>query len=580
MATGLNKKKEVGAAFVTMADCVYTDNTSFTMQDMLNAPISFAEIQQMYPQCKRFRGSFNWNTLTETKFSDAQVGDFWLNDQTERVMGLHCYLHYPNDIMYYNGSNVEPLHLPHNKETARQEQYDVVIVGGGAGGMGCAYALKDKGYRVCLIEKNDMLGGTHIHGAIPVLISSPITGNWFKNICADGYESGDIKFYGNGVKKGTGTEFEQYWIGGLKTTDGNNRGTQWIVPYWWTSQRYYKDLSPTIEILLRTEFIESILDPTDSSVILGIKVRNLDTGKEYIINGQYFVDCSADGVLCRSNKKEGVDFFIGTDPKTRFNEAAYPDNYEGNRYQINTVEAGYRTMGDTYLPSDLTRTENRSAWKTFPDVTAKSNGGGSFDWHTVKSTSTGCAIDPHIFIDCGNDVAHAFGYYKSLAHHAISDGSGVCYAEQCKMLGIRESYRINCDRMLTQADCGINAANIDFATQHTIALSSWYADIHNDSGLQGSVENSWLNAIPYESLVPVAFKNVLVGSRCFGCSHIAQTSYRLTKVMMSIGYACGHAMAQCVARWLTDVRNVDIATLQADVEINELMDTIRTYWLS
>ena len=103
MATELNKKKEVGAAFVTMADCVYADNTSFTMQDMLNTPISFAEIQQMYPQCKRFRGSFNWNTLTETKFSDAQVGDFWLNDQTERVMGLHCYLHYPNDIMYYNG---------------------------------------------------------------------------------------------------------------------------------------------------------------------------------------------------------------------------------------------------------------------------------------------------------------------------------------------------------------------------------------------------------------------------------------------------------------------------------------------
>lgn len=102
----------------------------------------------------------------------------------------------------------------------------------------------------------------------------------------------------------------------------------------------------------------------------------------------------------------------------------------------------------------------------------------------------------------------------------------------------------------------------------------------NYSGLQGRVDNSWLNAIPYESLVPVVFKNVLVGSRCFGCSHIAQASFRLTKVMMSIGYACGHTMAQCVAGWLTDVRNVNIATLQTDIKINELMDTIRTYWLN
>ena len=35
-------------------------------------------------------------------------------------------------------------------------------------------------------------------------------------------------------------------------------------------------------------------------------------------------------------------------------------------------------------------------------------------------------------------------------------------------------------------------------------------------------------------------------SRCFGCSHIAQASFRLTKTMMSLGYAAGNALSQCV----------------------------------
>ncbi len=39
------------------------------------------------------------------------------------------------------------------------EKYDVVIIGGGLGGLECGYILSRKGYHVCILEKNSQLGG-------------------------------------------------------------------------------------------------------------------------------------------------------------------------------------------------------------------------------------------------------------------------------------------------------------------------------------------------------------------------------------------------------------------------------------
>jgi all-trans-retinol 13,14-reductase len=38
-------------------------------------------------------------------------------------------------------------------------KYDVVIIGGGLGGLQCAYILTREGFRVCVVEKNNQLGG-------------------------------------------------------------------------------------------------------------------------------------------------------------------------------------------------------------------------------------------------------------------------------------------------------------------------------------------------------------------------------------------------------------------------------------
>jgi hypothetical protein len=597
--TNLNKKVIDGVAPVTLADCVYMgDGTTKTIKQVIDTILAnggtvesgtingtlakIDQIKDMYPQCTNFKGSFDWNNLTEQMWDNCQKGDFWINDKTTELKAMHCYIHYPNDVMYWDGTNITPLKVKVSYGSHTSQKYDICIVGAGAGGMGAAYALKDKGYNVIIVDKLDVLGGTHLN-AMPSILPSPITGTWFKNIMRDAYNDGRMAF-NRKYEVGEGDTFDKLWRGGYY-----NWGT--TVQYWgntvepamyWTSQRYLKDLRHKIDIRLNTELLSVVHeDVTGGKKRVGaIKVRDLAGGKEYTIHAEYFIDCSADGVLCRSGMTEGVDYFIGSDSKATYNESAYPDGYVADRYNINTVEAGYRHGIDSYLPGDKMRFEDRTKWKKFDNITGYSNGTivSQKEGHSFTSTSRGNEIDPVIFIDKGNDYAHAEGYYRTKHHLTLSGYSGHRYMEQGKMLGIRESYRIKCDRMLTQADTEIRMTSALIVPNKVIALSSWWCDLHNDIATQNGVNNSFLNGIGYDSITPSAFTNVLIGSRCFGASHLALANLRLIKVMMSLGYACGHAMSQCVDGWLNDVRDVDIAKLQADIEIQELMTEMETHF--
>ena len=585
MTTTLYKHIIDGIAPVTMADCIYmgdVDNRTLTENISID---KISEIQKIFPCCLNFKGSFSWTKGVD--LTNCKKGDFWLNNSDQNTShGFHGKIHYPNDVMYYDGENVIPLRMPKiTSKPARclHSKFDVCIIGGGAGGVGAGYALKDSGLSVCLIEKLPELGGTHCHASINTLIASPIP-SFLKEVYAEAYGK-YIRIdsaYGQAMKEyGEGTEYDKRWRGTLFNKNASISGNNIVVNEYWASHKYASDLSGSIDIRYNTEFVSSVTTKSSDNkdIVNCITVKDLTTGGEYKIYADYFIDCSADGYLCRYNKTEDVDFYIGTDNSTRFGEAAYPADYVANRYKINTCEGGYRGVAKTGLKGDKTMQEDLSHIKTFSDVTHKLNGGvinpPNCGYNTL-STSTGNSIDPKILIDKGYDYAYIYAYDRTLYHHKLC-GLGGVYAEQAPMLGIREGYRIKCDRMLKQSDCEMTASSNNYVEQHYIALSSWYVDIHNDTTFN-SVSSSYLNGIPYESLIPSAFKNVLVGSRCLGCSHIAQTNYRLSKTMMSIGYATGHAMKLAVkGGYIDDVRNIDIPTLQSNVGIAELLTEIELY---
>ena len=526
-------------------------------------------IQENYPLCKNYKGIWSYPT-SESFYTESKKGDWWINNFTEPFIYNQRYI-LPTDIIYFDGSYLNRIRMKqHISPKPKYDRYDIVIVGGGAGGVACAYALRDSGYKVLLIEKLDSLGGTHCNGGCVGLIANPITGTWFKNICKQGYEEGWITFDSSVMTDSI--TFEELWTKSFVHPNPNNnpnnvQQTHINVDPWYLSKKYHDDLSGNIEILYNTEFIESHLN-SGKDRVLGVKVKDLINGEEYSIYSEYFVDASADGVLCRSHKTLDTDFFIGADPYSRFEETALNTTFEGNHYDINTVELAYRVGYTTYKNYDKMRdSSERNNYKTYTDVKGKVNA----KINNIVSPSYGTGIKTNTFIDCGNDVCLFDSIPRALAHSVVINNT---FSEPMPMLAIRESYRINCDRMLTQTDCESIASSSNIASEHTVALSSWYSDIHVGTTSIGAVNSTYNNGIPYESLIPVAFKNVLVGSRCFGNSHIAQCNFRLVKTIMSIGYACGHALKQCRAGWLDDVRNIDIAQLQTDVGIADAMTKV------
>lgn len=529
-------------------------------------------IQKNYPLCKNYKGIWSYPT-SENFYTESNEGDWWINDFTKPFYYNQRYF-LPTDIIYFDGSYLNRIRMKqHISPKPKYDRYDVIIVGGGAGGVACAYALKDSGYKVLLIEKLDSLGGTHTNGGCVGLIANPITGTWFKDVCQQGYEEGWITFDTTAI---TDTDtFETLWTKAFYHPNPNNNPNNIVqshinVDPWYLSKKYHDDLNGSIEILYNTEFIESHLNP-DKDRVLGVKVKDLISGEEYSIYGEYFVDASANGVLCRSHKVLDTDFFIGADPYNRFNESALNTAFEGNHYDINTVELAYRVGVLTYKNYDKSRdfALERSNYKTFSDVVAFQNA----KVNNIISPSHGTGIKTTTFIDCGNDVCLNDSIPRALAHSSKMD---VAFSETMPMLAIRESYRIKCDRMLKQSDCESTASSSNIIDEHTIALSSWYVDIHRGTTSIGKVNSTYNNGVPYESLIPSAFKNVLVGSRCFGLSHIAQCNFRLVKTIMSIGYACGHALKQCRAGWLDDVRNIDITQLQTDIGIADAMAKVES----
>lgn len=551
------------------------------------------EIKKAYPQCKNYKGAFAYPS-TGTYWKDtAQKGDFYIQG-FDKTISYHRHVFNPGDIMYFNGEKLEQLKLiKQNKVLNSIQHYDICIVGGGAGGIGCAYALKDSGLKVCIIEKQAQLGGTHVSAGMSSLMASPVNGSWFNTILQDGYKNKYMVFGRNsGELQHTGgselSEYEQLRINSLynASASGTTQGNLIRIAPYRMGQKYYNDLIDTVDIKLNTEFMESACNANNE--VISIKVKDNTNGREYCIYSKYFVDCSADGVLCRYGKQEGTDYFIGNDTKSKWSESAIDDSVSASKYNINPFELLYMAPGKSYKTGDYENefTEDYSKYKKFSDITQPYTNGVFFDPDDshlrIVSPGKWLNISSTLLIDQGQDMAYGEAYDRAKYHFSksaynctgsVHGGFGGCFP----MLAIRESYRIKCDRMMTQTDIETRATSSNYATNHTIALSSWYCDIHNANGI-GEVNSSWLIGIPYESLIPSAFKNVLIGSRCFGASHLALSACRLTKTMMSLGYVCGKAMQLANDGAINDVRNIDITTLQTNVGILDLITEIDTYF--
>lgn len=454
-----------------------------------------------------------------------------------------------------------------------KNDYDVIIIGGGTSGMGAAYALKGKGYKVAVIEQLDKLGGTACNSWVETWIEALIP-PYIENV---------FEHLPNDEKSGI---LDNAWLPTVfagKSSNGLYMNGNAL------SKKYEEDLSSkdivNIDIFTKTRFVKCLKKDKRVEAVIVTDLRT-DTTNTY--TAEFFIDASADGVLCRS---AGADYFCGRDRRDLYGESIASEK-ELDKIYLNEpslffkLEYGF----DDSKTLDNYKTVYYDGNKIYNTTNVRIDGYKDVYW---VNPMTGCGDN---FGDDGKTPSwiavlkngfeetqrqfeeRIIEYWKYVKLKLKVEKKNVGawtqghleygYAgEHAPFLGIRETYRIKCIHMLNQNELTklISSKKIE----HYIAEGSHGIDFHIPTGLNMDELDRFNGrpdkknnprypqlrpyGIPYESTVPHNLENVLVCSRCFGASQVALASARVNMVMAQLGWAVGNAIRLCLDERLSDV---------------------------
>lgn len=413
------------------------------------------------------------------------------------------------------------------------------------------------------------------------MLSSPAP-DFLKTIISDmvtaGYATAsNVKSYGSASE----SAFDKAWRGGY-VTPSDGRGTTYDINPWAMSKRYYDDLVDAgIDVLLGCDFISTA---SDNGVVENITVKHRHNGLTEKIWGFYFIDASSFASLCIYGKSQGTDYYTGTDSQARFNESAISNDYVADVTKVNTAEADYMFETVSGESFDAPLCKNTDAFKARQGLWEIPNRLGKNI--KILSTDGSDRCGRYIFNPTlGKDYEYAVDQSKNRTkdhfRKYFGEASENRYIKPMPLIAMRETNRVVCDDMLVQDDITILATSQNYASNHYVALASWGFDLHNKTGVNSEElpTSARLCGLPYEAIIPTAFKNVLVASKCFGASHIALSYFRLTKTCMYIGWAAGNAIKLAIdSGYIDDLRNVDIDDLQSAIGIGDMLTDIETYF--
>ena len=132
-------------------------------------------------------------------------------------------------------------------------------------------------------------------------------------------------------------------------------------------------------------------------------------------------------------------------------------------------------------------------------------------------------------------------------------------------IGVRESRKLKGAHIIT-------AQELKDCTrfEDSIALGNYDIDIHNPEGAGTShyyFAPGDYYTIPYRSLLPVEFDNLLTGGRCISATHEAQASIRIMPICATTGQAAGTAAA-VAKKTGTTTHTIDIKKVQTVLRKN------------
>lgn len=445
---------------------------------------------------------------------------------------------------------------------ALQKKYDVVVIGGGPGGLPAAIRASRNGAKVLLVEKNGFLGGNLTIG-LPLL--------------------GYLDMDGKPVTAG----FAQELVDALRE---RNACTEHIFCPNHNSITLYdheifkiiafeKCLDAGAEILLHTQPIDVNLENGRiKSVILFGKGYRIE------VEASVFIDATGDGDLgylsgarfSMGQKDTGVlqpptvMFTLGNVDTDKVIDLVAKDP-EQMRFcdtidtDINKYNAEYFRNNPYHVFVGLR--------KLFLEL--KARGKLPVDRDTLIYIKS--LIPGEVHMNCtrhlGIDGSNVFDLTRAEidGHLQISrlvetlkkyvPGFENCYITNIySNLGVRETRRFAGIKQLTE-DCIMNGE----APDDTVALGAYIIDIHDGTGGGTIVKHIKPYGIPYGCMVSSDIDNLMFSGRCISMDAVVMSSARVMPTCMAIGDAAGVGAALAVKHGI----------LPGDVDVNEVRAILR-----
>jgi hypothetical protein len=499
-----------------------------------------------------------------------------------------------------------------------EQTTDILIIGGGLGGVAAALAALRLGRQVILTETTDWIGGQLTAQAVP-----PDEHPWIEVMgCTASYRR---------LRGGIRNYYRRHYplLPTARATAHLNPGQGWVSPLCHEPRVALAVLeemlapyraSRQLQILLRHQ---AVAIETDGDYVRAVTLLDEATGDSFIITAPYILDATELGDLL---ELAGVEHIIGAENQAQTNEPhALPDAPNPLDQQAVSWCFPLDYLPDENhtieQPEDYTFWNNYQAdfwpgpqlgWTDIDPETLQTRQRGIFDgpsdreyaedfWHfrrifyrrhypeglypsditLVNWPQIDYWLGPLLGVSAEDREKnlrgarqlslsflywmqteaprHDGGYgYRGLRLRPDIVGSRDGLAKQ---IYIRESRRIQAEFTVLEQHVGIEARGQQQGSEQffdSVGIGSYRIDLHPSTGLRTYVDiPSWPFQVPLGMLLPVRVENLLPACKNAGVTHITNGCYRLHPVEWNIGEAAGALAAFCLAKRLAprQVRN-------------------------
>ena len=411
------------------------------------------------------------------------------------------------------------------KEEKIMKKYDLIVAGGGLAGVAAAISAAREGLKVLIIEKQGCFGGAMSAGLVYPFcpywtvsdgeVTKIINGGLFTEMRERAY------------KKEFGKDAE-YDLSSLPiSVAGSDNKLRFFSPEFFKSALDDMISEAGVDVLFHAMVYKVICA---SRFIHAIYVAT--KSGEIELSADYFIDATGDGVLMAL---AGCEFLLGregdnlTQPMTACFRVCNID-IELYRKELPELQRLYkeaRERGEIANPR-----ENILQFYGLGD--------GIIHYNTTRVVRKN-PTDPFELsaaeMETRRQITEIFGFLKKNA----ASYKNATLVSSANEIGVRESRKLIGEHVITEDELFDGARYED-----SIALGNYDVDIHSPDGTGTYIRKYPRDKyyyIPYRSLLPKEYDNLLVAGRCISATHNAQSSIRIMPICVSMGEAAGVAVA-------------------------------------